>query len=76
MKCQYCNQELPKEILEEEKPIIIGKTTRRHGFNGFKYIEPGSSIYSFQNSLYLEQESERNGSIHKVKYNKEMLDKL
>ena len=76
MKCQYCNQELPKEEIVEEQPIIIGKTTRRHGFNGFKYIEPSSPIYSFQNYLYLEQESERDGSIHKVKYNKEVLNQL
>lgn len=76
MKCTHCNQELPDEPIIEDKPEIIGYTKRRHGFNYFKYIEVGSPIYSFQGLLFLEQEKESDGAIHRVKYYKEQLDKL
>ena len=76
MLCKCCNQELPKIFVEEEKPIIVGKTIKKHGFNGFKTIEIGSNIYSFQGFLYLEQESEKDNSIHKVRYYKEQLNLL
>ena len=74
-KCKCCGQEI-NEIIVEEIPKIVGHTTKRHGFNGFKTIEIGSPIIEYKNYLYLFQESEKDGFNYKVVYGKDKLNKL
>ena len=65
-----------KELLDsfdskpkEEEPILIGYTAKKNvGENGFKTIEIGTPIYSFQSHYFINFEHEVTGKIKKVKY--------
>lgn len=74
-KCRCCGQEV-NEMIVEEIPEIVGYTTRKHGYKGFKTIEIGSPIIEYKNYLYVFQESERDGINYKVMYGKDKLKEL
>ena len=64
-----------KELLDsfdskpkEEEPILIGYLARKMGENGFKTLEIGTPIYSFQSHYFMDMENETTGKIKRVKY--------
>ena len=64
-----------KELLDsfdskpkEEEPVLIGYLARKMGYNGFKTLEIGTPIYSFQGNYFMDMEKESDGTILRQKY--------
>lgn len=55
-------------IAKEEEPILIGYLARKMGENGFKTLEVGTPIHSFQGYYFMDMENETTGKIKRVKY--------
>ena len=53
---------------KEEQPILIGYLARKMGENGFKTLEIGTPIHSFQGYYLMDMENEKTGKIKTVKY--------
>lgn len=76
MICKYCKQEVPQELIEEEKPVIVGVTKKVMSFLRHHPIEIGTPIYEYKGELFVEHTLIYNNEVERVRFHKHKLGQL
>lgn len=54
----------------QETPVLVGYLIRDYGYNGFKPIEKGTPVYSFEDRYYFEMQPLNGGNTIRQKFYK------